>query len=39
MNNLKDGGEEVVLLLCLLALITGSLLLRDWWRDNRAAGR
>lgn len=32
-------GENVVPLLCLLALITGLLLLlRDWWRDNRAGG-
>ncbi len=29
----------MVLVLCLLAAVTGLLLLRDWWRDNRAGSR
>jgi len=29
----------LVLVLCGLALLGGLLLLRDWWRDNRAARR
>lgn len=30
---------NVVLVLCALALLVGLLLLREWWKDNRAGGR
>ncbi len=38
MKDLEEKGEAVVLELCGLTRLSGSWLLRDWWRDNRAGG-
>lgn len=36
MKDLKEGARLVVLGLCGLALLAGSWLRLDWWRDNSA---